>query len=362
MMIEYLSLLLAYERLPRERRRATFMEVSGHPHYENVCSNVLAFYLDPAQEHGMGTLMLEAFAAMIGRKELALPQQIRVVREHATKDGGRLDLWVDGETFVLGIENKIHHWEANDLDSYACSLAHGADGREVWKVLLCLRLERGEVMAGGGFVRRTYPELWKQVRDRLGHRLAAADPKWVMHLNDFMLTTSHLAGETAHEKAVTDFFIAHHEVIERLVRDRQAILHRLCGEIRRLCQVFNGRPRFSPYLDKCFVANPGGVTLATWYDIQGAKIGLDLTVSMEGWTLTLFRFQGARGVLEKLTAALSALRGKFEIKNGRPLLQAWTLHATPAEMEEAMTEWFEAINRAVESLPPVVPDASSTVS
>jgi hypothetical protein len=47
---------------PAVRRSPTFMEVAGYPHYENVCSNILAFYFDPSNPHGFGNLLLDTFA------------------------------------------------------------------------------------------------------------------------------------------------------------------------------------------------------------------------------------------------------------------------------------------------------------
>ena len=37
-------------------RRKTFMDISGYPHYENVVSNILSFYFDDSEEHGMKDL------------------------------------------------------------------------------------------------------------------------------------------------------------------------------------------------------------------------------------------------------------------------------------------------------------------
>jgi hypothetical protein len=55
------ALLDEFSKLPdRVKRRPTLMEIAGYPHYENVCSNILAFYLDPEEPHGLGTLVLDA--------------------------------------------------------------------------------------------------------------------------------------------------------------------------------------------------------------------------------------------------------------------------------------------------------------
>ena len=53
----------------RPERLPTFMEVAGYPHYENVCSNILAFFFDPSKPHGLGTLFLDALARVGGIKD-----------------------------------------------------------------------------------------------------------------------------------------------------------------------------------------------------------------------------------------------------------------------------------------------------
>ena len=55
------TLLDEFKKLPgRIRRPETFMEIAGYPHYENVCSNFLAFFFDPEGPHGLGSLFLDA--------------------------------------------------------------------------------------------------------------------------------------------------------------------------------------------------------------------------------------------------------------------------------------------------------------
>ena len=58
-------LLDEFEGLPgRISRPQTFMEIGGYPHYENVCSNFLAFFFDPEGPHGLSSLFLDA---LVGR-------------------------------------------------------------------------------------------------------------------------------------------------------------------------------------------------------------------------------------------------------------------------------------------------------
>jgi hypothetical protein len=55
------ALIEAFHSVPRQEPvRPTFMEISQYPHYENVSSNILAFFLDPSNPHGLGSLCLDA--------------------------------------------------------------------------------------------------------------------------------------------------------------------------------------------------------------------------------------------------------------------------------------------------------------
>ncbi len=222
--INWLKLLLAFNALPHTKRSRTFMDVSGYPHYENVCSNILAFYFDPMGEHDLKDLLLSAFLEMAGKEQM-IGGTVKVSREYSTANA-RIDLLVEGEAYLLVIENKIYHWLANDLEDYAKTAnALKKDGQEVIKVVL--RLQPIKEPLDCGFVSHTYNELWKTVRNLLGNYIGRADAKWVTYLLDFMETTTNLAGQNMALKQTDQFFIEHHEAIQNLLTERDAFQGRL---------------------------------------------------------------------------------------------------------------------------------------
>ena len=91
---DYFKLLLRYNALPQSKRDISIFDVSGYPHYENVCSNVLAFYLHPQKEHGLNGLVLEALLRIAGHDIEKKVHTIKVEREYPTISGGRLDLMI----------------------------------------------------------------------------------------------------------------------------------------------------------------------------------------------------------------------------------------------------------------------------
>lgn len=117
MQTDFTKILFDFKSIPRYKRTKTFMEVAGYPHYENVCSNILKFYFDPANEHGLKDLVLNSLLQIVD-KDFKLDtdfEEIRIYREYETKKNNRLDLFILTENFAIGIENKIFHHLHNDL-------------------------------------------------------------------------------------------------------------------------------------------------------------------------------------------------------------------------------------------------------
>ena len=104
----------------RPERLPTFMEITGYPHYEDVCSNLLAFFFDPRKPHGLGTLCLDALAQVGGIEDQAgtLGRNVQVGREDPT-DAGRIDILIQSDSHAVLIENKVFHGIFNPFDDYA---------------------------------------------------------------------------------------------------------------------------------------------------------------------------------------------------------------------------------------------------
>jgi hypothetical protein len=118
----YLKLLLAFRAVPETKRSRTFMQVSGYPHYENVCTNILKFYFNPSAEHGLENLLLCAFLKVVGIKELPPLNDVSVDTRQGTEGGNSIDLVIDSPAFTIGIENKIFHWLAKTSKTTESSL------------------------------------------------------------------------------------------------------------------------------------------------------------------------------------------------------------------------------------------------
>lgn len=131
------------EKLPETIKvRKNFIEIAGYPTWENVNSNLLAFYLDEKEEHNFGRLflnsLLDLYEAKLSSKRKfqreLFETEFSIEREVRTDTDKRIDLLVsenieesglentnkESETpsWAIIIENKIYSGLHNDLSDY----------------------------------------------------------------------------------------------------------------------------------------------------------------------------------------------------------------------------------------------------
>jgi hypothetical protein len=170
------SLLDEFRRLPgRISRPQTFMEIGGYPHYENVCSNFLAFYFDPECPHGLGSLFLDALGGSVGSEgvEGGLGGNVSVEREVVTESGNRIDLLIKSDSHAVLIENKIFAAVSNPFEDYAAYLRSlknesGDAFPDENKIKILLTLYPSREGSEWGFVNVTHADFAGAVRPRLG--------------------------------------------------------------------------------------------------------------------------------------------------------------------------------------------------
>lgn len=345
----YLKLLLAFNALPHTKPSRTFMEVSGYPHYENVCSNILGFYFDTTAEHDLQDLLISAFLRVV-EKESVNSGVVTVSREHGTGNKGRIDLLIESELFIIAIENKIYHWVANDLDDYAETIYRLAkENQVVIKVVLGLNPIKDEKSLRGGFVSVTYNQLWQEVRNLLGHYIAQANPKWSTYLFDFMETTTNLAGENMELKQTDQFFIERNDDIEAMLTERNAFLRRLTQKIATLVDMMKETSEVTALVPTPYSYAKDRLVLD--FEKLGGNydISFDFYLTPAGWDLQLF----GRGELSfhhllelvKQPALIEKMKSA-PLKDKRYYVQKWDVQTDLGEIREALHGWLVAVNTA----------------
>src|SRR5690554_1082514 len=102
----------------------TFLGIARQPHYENVLSNIYAFFFNPNAEHGFQDLFIMSLLDCINSsspgqsKDFSDFSDFTIETEFSTNKGGRIDLLLKNDTSAIIIENKIYHTLNNNLKDY----------------------------------------------------------------------------------------------------------------------------------------------------------------------------------------------------------------------------------------------------
>ncbi|MBI3137724.1 MAG: PD-(D/E)XK nuclease family protein [Sphingobacteriales bacterium] len=232
---QYQDVIEGFEKIPSiPKRPPTFMEISGYPHFENVCSNILRFFLDTSEIHGLQNLVLKSLLQSIGEHELAnqLTDAVSVRREETTIAGKRIDIVIECDSLVIAIENKIYHWLHNDLEEYNRHI--GFKKSTTSKRLLIVLSLRPENIQTGNFKNLTYEILIPVIRKNLESHIVTGSNHYITHLNDFITTIENLYKPTPMNKEMFHFIADNYSVIEQIQRECKSFLNDIYNAIWKL--------------------------------------------------------------------------------------------------------------------------------
>lgn len=342
------QLINDFQRLPAApATQRTFLEIAGFPHYENVCSNILAFYLDPAEAHGLGDLVLRALLAAAGHETVSSNPLtgVEVNREVPTANSKRLDLVIKNDDLLIGIENKIYAAPYNPFTEYESYLAGEQGSRTLVRILLSLY----PTASVGGWVPVRYAQLFDQILAGLEACVPTADPKYLIFLTDFINSLRKLEKGTGMDKSFIDFINQ---------SDNKKGVLQLCKAVKDLRNDMRSHletlardwplPDCAKGLKWQFWPDPDSLADVLFLHLPlktGNKLVLDLVLEPSGWRLDIrgeprpAMTATARGILENL-----AITGWKEVSDGRFLLANFPGYGGDLGLiSQAMNGWIEAL-------------------
>ncbi|MDR4470067.1 MAG: PD-(D/E)XK nuclease family protein [Nitrospira sp.] len=227
------------------KRRQSIFQIARFPDRELVLSNMLAFYLDPEEDHGFRRLFFNSLLDLIQKeakerhqfhKEALEGSTFEVHREWYTKQKGKrgfIDLVLTGnpdsdapsteETrypWAILIENKVHASLYNDLALY-----EGAVQAEQ-QLGIVLALDRPDPKdLREGWIAITHTELINRVRTNLSDYFDQADDRHLLLLKEFFLNMDRHQMEPDHHIHLQQFeaLRAHQKHISELDQARYEV-------------------------------------------------------------------------------------------------------------------------------------------
>jgi hypothetical protein len=239
----------AFEQVPTSDHKPvkTLLEVAGVSERERVWSNILAFLLDPNEKHQMGDVVLKALVELHSRGKAYSSGAfgaVKVETEVNTKNGKLLDLVIQTDPLVVGIENKINASDYNDFRDYSDHIDELAEAdhkddkaartaRDAIKILLNLRgIEPSP--EHWDFESVTYNDFFKNLRQHLGPKILEADQRYLGYLIDFMTTVQNVMKGTHMNPQLLKFFQENSTLAHRFYLSTVELLDDMKAKIRPL--------------------------------------------------------------------------------------------------------------------------------
>ena len=177
----------AKEKFDSSKAEQNYFEVAGFPHFENVMSNILAFFFDTEGEHEFGDWWLKSLLHVYNSKSIDNyvnedgNKVVNILREYSGNSSKRIDLLVECEDFLIVIENKIDAGLQNDLEEYIRMAKYYKDDVQIVKIVL----SKHKIFEGdnSGFKNITYEELFRELKKNENTEI---NNKWKILSHEFV--------------------------------------------------------------------------------------------------------------------------------------------------------------------------------
>lgn len=209
-----------------ERERSIFA-VAGRGYFESPTTDLLAFFLDPSKDHGLGDCFLNALLACLPETEHLSPSLRKPPqREVATHKGNRIDMVLSGDGWDLVLENKTFHGQVNPFADYERYAEHELNDGE--RRLLYVVLSPSGKSARQSWQGLSYAQLIDAIRQQLGQRLVAQPlDKWQVFARDFLLHLENITVEQAMDANAINFVFENLHQINKLTRLKDQVIDAL---------------------------------------------------------------------------------------------------------------------------------------
>jgi PD-(D/E)XK nuclease superfamily len=285
------SLFAGLNNLPKAvNREPTFMEIAGYPHFENVCSNILAFYLQPSNEHGFGTLFLDVLATLVNAEIEIDGLGVDVRREEITRNGKRIDLVIESDNHIFGIENKIFAGLYSPFEEYSKHLESLSNGHQVFKILLSMRSVQPSPQLCG-FYPISYEVFFQRVLAKIGSCFLTSHEPHTTFLRDFIQTMQNLQQTNTMDRQRLEYFRNNQQNITALLNEVDDLRKDMRMKTQKLKDTVTVENISNYSITSGLWKSSRDLLDVNWYIIKiedSFWLQLDLLLTPSGWKMQFF--------------------------------------------------------------------------
>lgn len=313
----YTQLLREFSRIKESniQERETYFDICGYPHYENVVSNVLAFFFDPFKPHELKDTCVQALLHATHPEIENIDEVWEVEREVRTDKGTFIDIFFKNDDYVVLIENKVYANLYNDLDGYFRFVEKQFPQQKVLPIVLCLHTPTTENLFGFQVI--TYDKFFQTLRSHLGNVIDRADFRYMQLLTDLIVNMEKLKEGTKMDDKFLEFVSDHDEELVDLVKKIKTYRDTLRSKVKEVNgllpdEVNNLKLKKWEHRDLNQLFDIAVIDVVLSND---AKLAIDAVLDHKGWRIEIFQ----RGIQPNfdVVAHCQSKGIAGEVKNGR---------------------------------------------
>lgn len=211
-----------FNELPVFEHEKTVFDIGIRGHFENPTTEVLAFFCNGLESHGMGNLVANSLLTLLEQKtnktihHSEIPVQTQ--REIETKNRKRIDLLLKTEFCLVVIETKVGHNQINPFDEYEHFGDHISEieGLEPIYVILSPEGNIDNPLDHPRWIGISFNELSQVVRNNLTQYFFDKPfNKWLLILKDFLLHMESFMPNTEQDELHLQFLLNNLSVIAK---------------------------------------------------------------------------------------------------------------------------------------------------
>jgi hypothetical protein len=243
--LEQLQTFLNQSEIPKIKGKPkTFLGIAKQPHYENVLSNIYAFYFNVNEVHKFEDLFVCSLLALINKdaKHIDTFFDFDVFTEYGVSDQKRIDLLLQNKEQAIIIENKVYHHLNNDLELYY------NDVEATSKIGIVLSLHPISNIKHPHFINITHLQLLNRVMQNLESYLQKANDKYLVFLRDFYQNTINLS-HAFMEKDDISFYYKNQPEINQLVQFKFKLREHIISEVVKVGETLDNINKYEPRIN-----------------------------------------------------------------------------------------------------------------
>lgn len=226
----------------------TFLEIAKQPHYENVISNIYAFFFNVYEVHNLKDLFIRSLVECIHEHQLESKDfssftDFSIDTEYSTKGigknkkKGRIDLLLRSNDQAIIIENKIYHYLANDLDDYWKSIEIKSENNssKIGIILSLKPISKNQYQQfeyRTEYINITHIELINKVIDNASPYLENNESRHIPFLHDFIQNIINISSPTMNHQDIR-FYLENKEKVNQLVLFKQQFKTHVVSEVEK---------------------------------------------------------------------------------------------------------------------------------